>query len=286
MKRYARVGEGIRKSWIWSDPDYIKAFIEIMFTVRYANDFSINLTRTQEHRLQPGEFAFGRRGWAKRLNLQEGKLRDFIRQMEESGFIKKARPFKNGDQWTIYQIIPDDSIIMGKATNTPPPNQGENQGIALQPQAFQTIQDQGPGLQPGYNTTAATISGDYQPGFQPPIYKEVIYKDNQKQKHKGPLQDEGDWCFKDPLIKKIIQGYFHCYRQRMGKDHPLLKPEQFTRICEEIRGFQAENSLDIKDWSAMILAHYNTSALVTDYNINHFATDGVLKNLFYAADLL
>ena len=65
----------------------------------------------------------------------------------------------------------------------------------------------------------------------------------------------------------------------MGSSHPKLKKDQIERIS------MAMNEYDEDQLEQMTDRHFKRSHLETDYNINHFATEGILLNLFYEAGL-
>lgn len=86
-------------------------------------------------------------------------------------------------------------------------------------------------------------------------------------------------------FNKIIKHYFKVYQEQKGEPHPALKAEQRQRVIAELAAFADEKCLSVlKDWKAMIDYHFQRE-LKTDWNINHFATPGILENLFYKSGL-
>lgn len=71
------------------------------------------------------------------------------------------------------------------------------------------------------------------------------------------------------------------YKHVLQKEHPKLRRDQWGRVAEEIVDFEGEHS---PDWGEMIERHFSRS-MATDYNINHFATAGVLTNILYEVGL-
>ena len=73
------------------------------------------------------------------------------------------------------------------------------------------------------------------------------------------------------------------YRINKNREHPTLKKSQYKKIAASITAFASEfGADDIEHWQEMIEGHFaRTDKLDTDYNINHFATDGIMRNLFY-----
>jgi len=86
-------------------------------------------------------------------------------------------------------------------------------------------------------------------------------------------------------LKKVISYYFKVYREHTSKPHPALKAEQWQRVVAELESFADEKVVsDLKDWQTMIDYHFRRE-LKTDWNINHFATFGILENLHYKSGL-
>lgn len=85
------------------------------------------------------------------------------------------------------------------------------------------------------------------------------------------------------LSQGIIKEYFKVYRECAGEEHPRLKKAQVKNVCAALDTFITEMGADdLGAWEEMINGHFTrTDKLKTDYNINHFATDGIMRNLFY-----
>lgn len=79
--------------------------------------------------------------------------------------------------------------------------------------------------------------------------------------------------------KKFINTYmFDLYKQKMGKNHPHITPEQYYRVYNVLKDFCFD------DYDYMIelaIDFFNNKTIVTDYNINHFATEGILEMRMY-----
>lgn len=82
-------------------------------------------------------------------------------------------------------------------------------------------------------------------------------------------------------LRKIISYYFLAYREHKGESHPDLKAEQWQRVFKELEVFCDEYDVsNLQDFQTMIDYHFQRK-IRTDYNINHFATKGILENLYY-----
>lgn len=89
------------------------------------------------------------------------------------------------------------------------------------------------------------------------------------------------WGALSRKLKNVISYYLKAYREHTGKPHPNLRPEQWDRVGAELEAFRAEYGVsDFPAFQTIIDYHFQRR-LKTDYNINHFATPGVLENLFY-----
>ena len=84
------------------------------------------------------------------------------------------------------------------------------------------------------------------------------------------------------IIHQVVTYYLSVYEKEFKEEHPKLKKAQWSRIRGVLSYFADDNMLDYDSFATMIDRHFERS-METDYNINHFATEGVLTNLFYEA---
>ena len=82
---------------------------------------------------------------------------------------------------------------------------------------------------------------------------------------------------------QVIKEYYKKYHEFTGKEHPVLKKEQYENVAIAIYNFiQDTGADDLGAWEEIIEGHFTrTDNLQTDFNINHFATDGIMRNLMY-----
>jgi len=85
------------------------------------------------------------------------------------------------------------------------------------------------------------------------------------------------------LVTEVIKKYYEVYRRVTHQEHPPLKENQLTRVKLELAKFADERCMDeLKYFEDLIEGHFaRTDSLKTDFNINHFATHGIMENLFY-----
>ncbi len=86
-------------------------------------------------------------------------------------------------------------------------------------------------------------------------------------------------------VTYVVDYYFKAYRQCFGTSHARLKGKQTKTVMRNISDFMEENMLDEGNLEAMIDRHFERNHLNTDYNINHFATEGILANLIFESGL-
>lgn len=87
--------------------------------------------------------------------------------------------------------------------------------------------------------------------------------------------------FENQEIIKAISEYMNdLYKQKTGKKHPYLKEEQYKRVYIEIEDNMSEWGYDYESLLDMMCQFLNSN-IDTDYNINHFATSGILTNRKY-----
>lgn len=84
--------------------------------------------------------------------------------------------------------------------------------------------------------------------------------------------------------KYWIKRYLIEYRDRFGEKHPNLVAEQRRRVEDVLESFVNEYFLTEEDIDRIVIRHFERE-LNTDYNINHFATEGIIQNLLYDLDL-
>jgi len=81
-------------------------------------------------------------------------------------------------------------------------------------------------------------------------------------------------------VKKAVKYYFEEYENTFKEEHPKVKPNQLKRVYSEMAYAASEWSLDFDDFEHMIDRHFERN-IDSDYNINHFATEGILTNLMF-----
>lgn len=92
-------------------------------------------------------------------------------------------------------------------------------------------------------------------------------------------KNENELC-SFPMIKDFICWYRDLYREKLGKEHPRLKKEQIQRIYETLNSFCDFHSIDSEYLEAMAISFFR-HVKDTDFNLNHFATDGILEMRLY-----
>lgn len=114
--------------------------------------------------------------------------------------------------------------------------------------------------------------------------KSIIQNNNNGTKS----DDVRTMSIKEPYTEgtlSVVSYYYSTYRRYFGEDHPNLKKKQIQVVMKNISNFMSENFLDEGNLEAMIDRHFERNHLDTDYNINHFATEGILVNLIFESGL-
>ena len=83
-------------------------------------------------------------------------------------------------------------------------------------------------------------------------------------------------------ISAFVDWYFDYYMARFGYNHPNIKAAQKRRIVKTLDEFATQNDLDTDALREMAVAFFD-NVEDSDYNINHFATSGILENRYYEA---
>ncbi len=77
-------------------------------------------------------------------------------------------------------------------------------------------------------------------------------------------------------LHKFILDYMNdLYFNKTGNKHPKLKSDQYTNVYNSLSNCLSELSIDIDILYEMARKFFDTN-IETDYNINHFATEGIL----------
>jgi hypothetical protein len=82
-----------------------------------------------------------------------------------------------------------------------------------------------------------------------------------------------DSNYKD-AIEDVLVTYYRFYEHYTGKKHPILKTEQLERIYYEL-----ELAIGCHDDLDDMIEHFFLNVKKTDFNVNHFATSGMLEIL-------
>ncbi|HEY5585660.1 MAG TPA: hypothetical protein VIK78_14385 [Ruminiclostridium sp.] len=83
-------------------------------------------------------------------------------------------------------------------------------------------------------------------------------------------------------VVKAMKTYMNdFYRQKTKKKHPFLKPEQYKSVYNSISSTADEWGLEYQALIDMMLKFLNTKTIQSDWNINHFATEGIMVNRMY-----
>lgn len=90
---------------------------------------------------------------------------------------------------------------------------------------------------------------------------------------------KGSECNQD-VVNAMMTYMIDFYPQRTKKKHPHLKTEQYRTVYANISAFVDEYSLDYDGIIENMLAFLN-SKIRTDFNINHYATEGIMLNRLY-----
>jgi tRNA U34 5-carboxymethylaminomethyl modifying GTPase MnmE/TrmE len=104
-------------------------------------------------------------------------------------------------------------------------------------------------------------------------------------KEKGILSNDENTSsisFQNQDVIKAMKTYMNdLYRQKTKKKHPFLKPEQYRSVYETIAAHCNEWGTDYDGLIDMMCKFMNTKTIQSDWNINHFATDGIMLNRMY-----
>lgn len=92
--------------------------------------------------------------------------------------------------------------------------------------------------------------------------------------------------FANPLpdnIYSTIEFYLQSYKNKTGKEHPRLNADQWDRVFTTLVRFDEDKGGIEDTWWFELVDNYlyaNFKSKDVDYNINHFATEGILEKRF------
>lgn len=110
------------------------------------------------------------------------------------------------------------------------------------------------------------------------IKKGIKESSKESNKHNTSIYQSTEYYLKeyDSPIKEYIdtalQLYYKCYRERIGNEHPKLKKEQLERVYSVLSEYD-----NVEDMIENFFETMNQDN--TDFNLNHFATEGMLQIL-------
>jgi hypothetical protein len=81
-------------------------------------------------------------------------------------------------------------------------------------------------------------------------------------------------------MRFMVSYYLKKYQKVLGYKHSTLKKEQWDRVTAILKIFINEYGLSYDDIKNIVDHHFERN-LDTDFNINHFATEGILQNLIF-----
>ena len=81
-------------------------------------------------------------------------------------------------------------------------------------------------------------------------------------------------------LAHCVRLFFDMYHEYWGKEHPYLKKTKLQEVTDKLAYYESELCLDEASWLTLIDKYFNTE-LNCDYNICHFATEGIIMNRFY-----
>jgi len=109
---------------------------------------------------------------------------------------------------------------------------------------------------------------------------DLINNDKSKYKNDNGALEKETMLYGQQEANYCINYYFTIYLNLFGKKHRRLKKEQWEVVRENLRLFIIDNGLDEDGIQGIVNQHFMRN-INTDYNINHFATEGILQNLLY-----
>lgn len=139
-----------------------------------------------------------------------------------------------------------------------------------------------------------TSSQEWKPASDK-VYKDELYKEKTYEGDNGSFKKKTsspsvykfhEIPFANPLpdnIYSTIEFYLQSYKNKTGKEHPRLNADQWGRVFTTLVRFDEDKGGIEDTWWFELVDNYiyaNFKSKDVDYNINHFATEGILEKRF------
>ena len=116
MEGWIKIHRGIIKHWVWSDPDKLRAWIDILLTVNHSSEKV--LIGESLFICKRGQSLLSLESWAKRWRWNKSAVRRFFALLESDGMIER-KSVKKTTQITVcnydsYQEARNDSETIVK----------------------------------------------------------------------------------------------------------------------------------------------------------------------------
>jgi hypothetical protein len=115
----------------------------------------------------------------------------------------------------------------------------------------------------------------------PPTNNDGTNNNQTNEKNDNGAFPSGNSTINQDVVEAMKTYMTEFYPKRKQKKHPYLKPEQYKNVYTSIAGFADEHCLEYDEIVECMLNVMNNFKLDTDYNINHFATEGIMLNALY-----
>ena len=117
------------------------------------------------------------------------------------------------------------------------------------------------------------------------ISTDKVNTENNENNGSNSVESHREKCKFNPLIMTFMNWYKDLYLSARGTKHPRLKMDQIKRIHDTLLDFSTYWDLDIPDDLQVMAQSFFEHVHDTDYNLNHFATEGILEVRFYDSGL-
>lgn len=121
MDGWVKIHRKIKDNWIWDNPDYLKAWLDLIFRANFEEKKILFDGEIKE--IQCGQFITSIRKLAEAWNWSNGRVLKFLRLLEDDGMIKRdsnsKRTLLTIENYEFYQVSQNTDDNTGKNTNKP-----------------------------------------------------------------------------------------------------------------------------------------------------------------------
>jgi len=136
------------------------------------------------------------------------------------------------------------------------------------------------------NTCTSSTRTDHPVNMNAPIPETTAETPTKTTNNRAVSGETGTVYKRNPMVVKAITAYrTNLFVQRSKTRHASLTNEQYDRVYNKLNDLVKEKGFEYDDLISLMCNFLNKRNIKTDFNILHFATDGILELCIYECGL-